>query len=342
MGTNFSVNKSYLVGELEVTPGTDPTPADADFNVRIRNPEVTLNVEIDDENSKFGTGDHAEDEAIAGMQSATISFSVKMNYAGDVTTQPAWWKLANACGLKSVGWNAGSEVAVGSAVHGISLVPRKEMDESTMTFYYFNEEVGSSPTTMISKFVGCIGNMTISADNVGAPVMANFTFQGKLSDIVDGSALDMTSPDTTLCENMLNSGFTVNGVTNSISAFQFDLGNEISPVLDQSDATGISHYVITARRPRFSCNPLAVKQATDDVHNRLLSETTGILALSTAQYSFYGIKAQLISNAVANREGLVSWDQNYKLLKNGTTGALTNSSYTTEDTFDLRIGSLSA
>ena len=183
--------------------------------------------------------------------------------------------------------------------------------------------------------------------------MAMYTFTGKLVDVVDianGSVPVPQDLDTTCSDKMLNNTMLINDVTQRISNFTLDTGNEIQPIIDQSESTGYSHYVIGSRAPRFATNPLMKEVAEDDVWGKLTSGLTGCLDTYAMGVGDTGLdnkfmliipKGQLLSAAVATRERSVNWDQNYKLLPNGVTGAIADPSLAEEVTWELLQGARS-
>ena len=239
MGNPFLKSKGILVGKLEGTPGTAETLASSDFDVRIRNPEIVPNWPVDDEAQRFATGGHDEDESIPGAPSVTINFHIKLAWAGDVTTEPKWWKIAKACGLKEKAYTT----------TGIALQDHRDYDNKTMTWEYYAIQQGPSPTAHRFRFAGSIGNMVLGADGLGNPWLANCSFQAKIvdfDDVATGSILALTSPDTTLAEKLLSNTFTIGGVSQRVTNFQLDLGNQINPVINQGDSTGYDYFGITA------------------------------------------------------------------------------------------------
>jgi hypothetical protein len=297
---------------------------------------------VDDEASKYANGHHGEDEVVMGAQSAQVSFSVRMTCSAAVDSEPKWWKFAKGCGLEAVAW----------ASAGIGLYPRKAYDEQTLTIWVYDIQRGATPTAVCYKMSGCMGNMVIGADGVGKPWVANFTFTGKMEDIdmniANADILELISPDTTCSDKMLNNTLLVGSTAINTSTFSFDPGNEIQPQINQAEATGYDYFAITSRKPRLSINPLM--QANRDVWGDLTSGLTGCpgtyeLMLGDTgldnKYTLRIPKAQPISASLADREGLVNWDQNWKCLTNGTTGALADADLTEEDTFELLQGSRS-
>lgn len=333
----YSFNLRYLVAKEETTPGTMETLDSTDFDVKVRNPEVSPIIEPDDEASKYANGNHGEDEVVMGAQSGTISFSIRLGYAGAATTEPKWFKFAYGCGAKKVDY-AGT---------GIAIQPQKEQDNNSLTIWVYDLVLGgASPNGIIYKFAGCTGNMTIGCENVGGPWMGNFTFTGKLVDICDVENADLPEIgdiDTAHPEKFLNNTMTVGGVNQCVSSFQLDAGNEVSPYICQSEITGYELFQITARRPRLSANPLVQANSTEDVWEKMVSGLTGAITteeivISSNNFTLTVPKAQQIAGGIANREGLVNWDANYKCLANGVTGSVADATYDPEVTWQLLIG----
>lgn len=315
MTTPLLSNLRILAAKIEGTPGTAETLADADYNVRVFGPiNVTPNVPPDDEGAKYQTGDHGEDESIMGAQSATISFMCKIAWGGAVGTEPDWWKFAKGCGCGVTTFGA----------TGLALEPLKQYDNQSLTIEIFDiERGGASPNARKYQFAGCMGNMILSSEGVGLPWVAQFEFQGKfvdVTDVVTANILDLTSPSTTTYEKLLANPMTIGGVSKCISSFSLDIGNTISPQMCQGEATGYELFAITARRPRLTVNPLAAIVATDDTYGKMVAQTRGAVSLATAaaspHFTIAAPDAQIISLAYGDRDGLVSDDMTYKLLRN--------------------------
>lgn len=342
MGTNQLLNLRTMVINAEATPGTYLAPEAADFDIRIQNPEFSLNLPVDDENAKSANGSHAEFESIAGTQSAQITCRVRANYSGSVDVEPKYWGLAKMCGCQVLPYST----------DGLGLVRRASQDDTTYSIAIYDTEIGASPVTTIYQFAGCVGNMVLAAENLDSPLMANFTIQGKLNDIVDGTKLTLQNTvQTQLQEHILGAtvsrggtiapdGTVSGGITQRISSFSFDIGNEINPIYDQSETEGILHFALTGARPRLSINPLAVKQASPgpDWLNEFLSETTSVINLTTTNFKLNILDSQLLSPSIANREQFVSWDMIFKAIQNGVPDTLIDSVLTLEDTWELVQG----
>jgi hypothetical protein len=318
------------------------TLTSADFDVRVRNPEVTTTVEVDDEASKWASGNHGEDSVVTGSQMGQITFTTRLTRGATVTTQPSWFKFAQGCGCLPILY----------AGKGYGLQPRKQYDEKTMTLWVFDVKRGPTPTAVCYKFAGCMGNMTIAAAGVGKPWMVTFTFTGKLAqvdmNVANGSILQSIIAESTCSEKFLQSDVYIGSHAEKVSQFQLDVGNEISPVIDQKDPTGFSLYGITNRKPRLTLNPLM--DSTHDVYADVANGVTGCPTQYACMVGTTGIAGhvslhvpagQIMTAGLANREGLVGWDVNIKCLANGVTGAVASGDLEPEVTWELLQGSRS-
>jgi hypothetical protein len=330
MGTFQSAAYRYLVFKAESTAGTLNEPATADFVYRIMNPTFTPEIPMDDEGSKYANGHHGEDQSIAGTQAGTLEFEAKFIPGSADATAPSVFNIAKMCGCSTVAFTT----------TGIALVRRKAYDDATYSIVIYDQEIAGGATTL-SKFVGCVGNMKVSG-SIGKPYTAKFSIKGSMLDIVDGTAVALNAGvGNGIAASYRGSDFLIHNTSVNVSEWEFDLGNELNPVYSSVKDSGISHFVLTGAKPRMSCNPLAVKQATTDYLAKILSHTSGAtshLKIGTpgaGKFSFKMIDAQPISLANASREGLINWGLNFKGLSNGIPGTLLDSAtgITQEDTF---------
>lgn len=328
MGDNFSQTLRIAVAKLESVAGTAETLASADFDVAIRNPEVTVAIPPDDENSKFATGDHGEDSAIMGTQSGTINFTIRLCKGASAATEPKWSKFIKACGLKEKAYTT----------TGIGYQPVKEYDDKTITIAVYDiQQGGATPSALCYKFGGCMGNLQIGAAGIGAPWLGTFSFTGKLVSVTDvayASIPVLTSPDTNLAEKMLSNTLTLGAVAQCATSFSLDLGNAINPKYCQSQATGILYYSISERRPRFSFNPLSKLVATEDIIGFVNGSTSKTTTLTSTNMELLIPVAQLMAPGIANREGYVNWEHTLRCLRDGGV----NANVADEATFELLIG----
>ena len=321
-------NLRVLAAKAETTAGTYNAPANADFDVRCYNIELSPSIEFDDDTTRYATGDHGEDVAVSGNRVGTVSFSIKLAPGASATTEPNSWKFLKACGLEAITY-AGT---------GVALVRRKSADKSTISICVTDQTIGASPVYTQYKLRGCIGNAVISSEGIGKPWVVNFTFNAVISDIIDGTGLVITAPDSTNPEKLLNSDVSIHGESVQIGTFSFDLGNTISAVGDQSTADGVSHYYISSSSPRLSIDPLAKNQADWDLYDSVVSDSVGAASIAGSNYTLKVLRGQIMNPSHGDRESLVTWDLTMRALRNGFGSSLADSDLEAEDTFELLHG----
>lgn len=324
------------MGKLETSAGTAETLTSDDFNSRIINPELTFNTEVDDEAAKYARSDHAEAESVYGARSAQVSFDLRMSWGGTVETEPDSWKFLKACGLSAVSY-------VGS---GIALQPLKVNDETTITIEVFDVSRGALPTAIKTQLVGCMGTVVIGCEKIGAPWIAKCTFTGKLigqSTVANGNIPFPTDMNQLHPEKFINNSMYIDSKAVKVTSFSLDTGNEIQPVFNQADPTGYSHFAIVSRKPRLSCDPLSEALTVDDPIGDIVAGCTGLYAIDpivikSNRFRLKAIRAQMLPPSIANREGLVNWSKNYKLMNNGYTGTQGDTGIPSEAPYELLIG----
>ena len=324
-------NIRYLVAKKETTAGTMVTPVDADFNIRFRDPSVTINIPFDNETSKFMDGYHTKDEALSNMETVEITVTTRLCRGASVSTAPKQAGLWEACGFE--------EKAYASA--GLGYLPRKAKDQETYTMVLYSQEIGGGDVSAY-QFAGIMGNMTIGAEKVGADIMCSYTFTGKFVDYVGSANLTLTSPETTLGSKWLNSGVTFSGeAAVLVQSWSLDIGNKVTVIPNSSVSSGVSHVVITDRTPKLTLTRLAKDDSgitgVNPYDLMRGSITQSINFVLNGFGSLNCLDCQLKSNALGDAEGLAAWEQSYDLLSNvGVDGTLT-----LEDTFELLQGARS-
>lgn len=335
----------FVVGKLESSTGAAETLTSADFDVRIMNPTLTYNTEVDDEAAKYARGDHAEAESVYGSRSAQIAFDMRIAWADEATgsiVEPDTFKFLQACGLKTVAYTD----TVSGKVIGRALQPLKAGDEKTITIGFYQVDRAATPTAIRTIIAGAMGTVTIGCEKVGAPMIAKCTFTGKLigtSTIANADIPYPTDMSQLHPEKFINNSLYIDGKTVKLNTFTLDPGCEIQPVTDQGDATGYSHFAVVARKPRFSCDPLLTSLTNDDPIGDIVAGCTGLYSvdravLKTNRYRLCMPRAQMLPPALAAREGMEGWNKTFKLMNNGYTGSLGDTGLPAECTFELLIG----
>ena len=347
----FSENLTILVGKIEGVPGTMETLTSADFDFKVFNPTVAITVEADDEAAKYANGNHGEDVSVMGLQHGTITFSVKLA-KNDTVAAPSWAKFAYACGCAPVTYTVEEGEPAVTVTKGWALQPLKSYDEKTITLWLYKIQAGASPKAVCFKYAGCSGKMTLGADGAGKPIMLNFTFSGALKDIdfgvANASIPEVNSLDTTCYERMLNASFSIDGLKRLVDTFSLDTGNEVTMLKSFEETTGIDFFSITKRAPRLTCNPLmqgatgTIKSDYDFLFGSVTGcPTTPTLEIETNNFVLTMPKCQLLTNTPGGRDGRSMFDQTWKLLNNGYTGAVIDSALPYEATWELLQGTRS-
>lgn len=342
---SYPSNLNFIIGKLESVAGVAETLTSADFDVRIMNPQLTYNTEVDDEAARYARGDHAEAESVYGSRSAQIAFDMRIAWADEGATGinvPDTFKFLNACGLQTVNY---LDTASGKYV-GRALQPLKVGDEKTMTIGFYQVDRAVTPTAIRTLIAGAMGTVTIGCEKVGAPMIAKCTFTGKLigtSTIANADIPYPTDMSQLHPEKFINNSLYIDYKTVKLNTFTLDPGCEIQPVTDQGDPTGYSHFAIVSRKPRFSCDPLITSKTNDDPIGDIVAGCTGLYnvergVLKTNRYRLCMPRMQMLPPALAAREGMEGWNKTFKLMNNGYTGMLGDTGLTPECTFELLIG----
>lgn len=332
--------KSVFIIKLEATPGTAETPTATDFDLVLVDGELKPNIDFDSPN--FNTGSHAKLADIPGMKTGTFSCKVPLRPGDTVATAPKYAKLFKACG--AIG-------AVEGTDKGYSLTPLNTGDTIPCTVWEVMIDRGATPAGIKQKLAGAMGNLKFGADGIGKPIYAEFTLTGKWSGQEVIAAADVltlnvcTDPDTDNPYTFTSA--TITGISGAISSFSLDAGNKVEPQLNPADSgTGqIDFFGITSRDPKFSANPLVTALATYNpmaiAEAATLATITIIVTTNSKPIKLTIPRVQQLSPELAVREGLKSWNLNYKCLQNGTAASLAVAGIAVEAAWELLQGAKS-
>lgn len=296
-----------LGGKEESTRGTAIVLGSLEFDVNAK--DVQIAYEVDEYARKYQTGRHGHSASVMGKQAATITFSVDMNGSGTAGTAPTWGKYLIACGY--------TEVV--SASTSVTYQPNVTEDCNTMTIAvaeYFCEATPKQHTTLVS---GCTGKVQFVNDNTGAPIRMEFEFKGKVEDETDETSLNTVSgADTTIPPAVLNSTVTAGGVAQKTDGFTIDSGEDVQMQIDPSESTGYLGSFVAARNPTATMSPELALVATEDNWAELIAGTEVAISIdagaSAGNIIFFTIgKAQLITLARGDRNGVVTRDKTFKI-----------------------------
>jgi hypothetical protein len=349
MAAFLGATNGLLVGKQEGTPGTVETLAAADIIHRFYNVDIQPDFAMDQAAMKFANGTHAEGPAYSTTRLATLTFDADFIPAtagsNADAVEPGIFNVLNCCGFGNVASSTTGRIARRRAAYACQ----------PWTFKYYMTELGQgSPVTSIITLAGCMGNVVFKG-TMNQTLKASFSLKGKLvlAGTTDGTLIAATAASNTkAAQAFIDTTMTLHSNAEKISEWQLDAGNEVSPIWDSLDASGVLYYMVTDSKPRFSCNPLGQKFATKNWISSVLTAPTysanqplyGGLQIETpaaGRFSIKGMDAQPMDPKVAAREGFRSWGLNMALLSNGVSGALIDSAQTLEDTYYLLQGTIS-
>jgi len=206
----FNTESRLIGAKREAISGTAETLVTADFNVRVRNAELTaLEVEQSEE-TKTLTGDHTQSDSTPGVARATIDKSIQFAVGQFIATgtpgSPTWAnKLTYQKYLEGAGLIVGATQPTDETTEdGLwTIYPNKSGDCQTLTESLFDistcneaEAVGIE-----YKIAGAMSTLTIESEKAGAPFRFNFSTQGKVSSVSEVESFDLPEYDD---DNSLN------------------------------------------------------------------------------------------------------------------------------------------
>ena len=310
-----------IASKVESTPGTAESLTDAENNVRVWELAIgSLDVPMDEDPSKYATGDFGLGESIPGPTSAQVTFRTKLvNNPTATGTAPHWTKFAQGCGCE-VSTYSGA-LGQGWVVH-----PYKYNAEQTLTVGVYDLERGTDPSGLFYEFAGCIGNCTVSVEGAGKPYNMAWEFTGALNDITDVVEADipeLSGWQTDIPDKFLNGTATIGGVSVCISTLEFNFGNTISPVECVGSSTGYDKFGITAMEPTITINPLLMKQADYDSWSKFTNGTIEEIIIETDQVRIHVPRAQIMTMSVEDADGILRQSLSFRPLRPTTPGDYT-------------------
>ena len=238
---------------------------------------------------------------------------------------------------------------------GIEYINSTHSNEVTATIWIINPEDGMSPTSTVYRYRGCHGGSgsSVSAGKVGDPYMLTIKMSGAYVgtlEILASQARSLTNPTATTPEVLLNNTVTVparvNGADTTkeveVSQFNLDFGGVVSAFIDQSTSTGNAYFKTDDRDPKFIINPYHVRKTLDDIDNTVTNMTTGKVTVqsapSTPHITIEIPNAQLLSPALASREGIINTNRTYRALRNNTGSGASESALYDGVMYSILIG----
>jgi hypothetical protein len=294
----FLLTRRTLGCKIESTPYTAETLTSADYDVSAY--AINYDPDIQSYARKLSRGDFSRDTSIAGTRSIKITFSVDVAWSGTAATAPKYWKCLRGCGLKQTTHGA----------TGVSLVTDAGYTNVPLTIEIVERDEGASPSQLVLKARGCMGNAKITAQGVGQPVKIDFEFTGVLVSIADrayASIINPTGFDSTLPDAILAATTSLFSEAQAFNTITIDLGNKVEMWTDPSKPEGFEGAHIVDRNPVMDIDPAMTLIATNSNYNRLTGNTLGAMSMSIGNYiTISAPKAQIIqAYKPGEREGRV-------------------------------------
>lgn len=282
-----------LLGKVESTYATDPTPTGGSNAIPCVRGQVTLTYESDPIDRMIQDGGLSGLAGHNSLPRAKIAFRVELLGNASITdgaTVHAYLSpLLKACDMSET---ATAETGGGVGDGYITYKPSVGSDAGTGVTFYFHSELKKHILT------GCKGTVKFSVE-AGKYAYADFEFSGLYNVVVDASFPSLTFSYTHKPPQWVSSSFTWGSYAPIVSKLDFDLGNVIGMRQDPTQATGIKGFLITDRKISGSFNPESVAEATQpwfsDWRTPTLRTLTAVLG-STAGNKFTFTATGVIRN----------------------------------------------
>lgn len=293
-----------LLAKIETTPGTDASASGTDGACNFYNVSITPNIGMV---TREGQGGFGKLSSVPEGFGCTLSFRTYLEWDG-TSTEPFWADVL----LPACGWVKDTN----------TFTPRSEAPGSnvkTLTFYHFLNGKRR-------KVFGAAGSFSFHAPT-GQPAYFDWTFTGVWGGEADAAIVTPTYP-TDL--PIRSTGVTELGdVGLCASEVVIDAGNsvilrECSTNVSGQLRAGYESAIITDRTPTISVDPEAKLVATRDAYGAWIAMTEATWELDIAGptnslITFDAPKAQIISNADGDRNGLAIDTLQLQCNKNGAT-----------------------
>ena len=304
----FIISKRTLGFKLESTPYTAETLTSADYDVAAYN--INYDPDIAMKARKLARGDYSRDVSIAGKRQITISFSVDIHKGPAATTAPNYFKCLRACGMYQ---DTGAD--------GINLITHADYNNVPATIEVVEMDEGNSPSMLVVKAHGCMGNAKLAVDNVGEPMRVDFEFKGVLNGITDrawASRMVPTTFDTDLPEAVQGIGVTLFSEPQKCNTVTIDLGNDVQVYTDPSKAQGFEGARIVDRNPTLELDPDMELIAGQSDFARWTGNTTGAFSMQVGDRMYITAPAVQYTKTYApgDREGHVTNTKTCELKRN--------------------------
>jgi len=275
---------------------TAETLAATDFNVPAY--AISYDSDIAMYARKLARGDMSRDISVSGKRGITIKFSVDLAWSGTAATAPTYFKCLEACAMKQTTFTS----------VGVNLVTNADYSKVPATIEIVEMDEGASPSQVVVKARGCMGNAKLILGNVGEAVKIEFEFKGVLTSITDrafGSILVPTAFDSTTPDAVLSASIKIFAEAQTVSKVTIDLGNDVQLFSDPSKSEGWQGAHVVDRNPTIEMDSDLELIATNADYARLTGNTTGAFTMDVGSNLTLSAPAVQIIKAFSagDREG---------------------------------------
>jgi len=314
---SFITDSMILGGKAETVQGVAEVLVAADFATTPHN-DVSITTENQETARQVANGKHGSVSSVMGTQMATGSFVLDLIGSGAAGTAPNLGEFFKASGML--------EALVASTSVTYTADITKDCDSMTIERREFN----CIPATDVQSrevVFGAMGNFNLSASAIGEPLIASFEFKGKYAQEDDTTTIiEVTGVDTAKPEAFIGATASVFGQTLRPLSFELDFGNDIQPVMDAGDTTGISHFMINTRDTILTMPIIREPTAVFDTYGNIGLQTTGALVLSWGTPpNLYTISAtvQLVAAPSEEENGSMTQALTIKIIDDSLSIAIT-------------------
>ncbi|MFP4560985.1 MAG: phage tail tube protein [Thiohalorhabdus sp.] len=271
--------RELIMASTESSYDSDASPGDSDAilvqNLSANPAEGARMNERPATRSSLGALQH-----LYGGTLMSLSFDVELKGSGELGVEPEWGVLMKGCGLAET-VDADTDVRYAPA----------SSDHDSLTIYYNQDGV-------VYKLTGARGSVSVNLET-GQAGMLSFNFTGHVTredqDLPDPTFDDVVPPA------VKGGDFTIGGYSAVISAFSFDLNNEVVTPPDLSAEDGYGEIRITGRDVSGSIDPEMTDLSTNDWLGDW--ESGESMSLDTGEIgSSEGNRIQITAPAVYYRE----------------------------------------
>lgn len=292
-----------LLGKIESTYGTDPTPTGGSNAIPAVRNTVTLTPQNEKAERILLDGGYSRLIGDTSMPRMKIAFSVELLGNGSIqngsTVHAYLSPLLKACDLTET---ATAETSGGAADGYITYTLGVPSDTGSSVTFYFHSQLKKHVLT------GCKGTVKFRLE-AGKYAYADFEFTGLYNAIADASFPSLTFSYTNKPPLFVSAGtLTWGSYTPIISKLDLDVANSIGMRPDPSQATGIKGFVITDRAPNGSFDPEQVAEATQpwwaDWRTPTLRTLTAQLGSTAGNKFQFTVTSQLTDVSPGERNGV--------------------------------------